>query len=108
MLDRARTPTGLTAPVPGPAVPRRLCTDCGLSRMELAKACGSACQFLNPDYDRLETQVHGRHRDRRGDELHFGPMRAMYRAALRTPLPGAQWTGLTTRFGRTAFGNGYG
>ncbi|MEO1680183.1 MAG: Coenzyme F420 hydrogenase/dehydrogenase, beta subunit C-terminal domain [Pseudomonadota bacterium] len=75
-----------------------MCTDCGLSRTGLAPACGAACQFLRPDMDRLEQQAHGRARDAdRHDELHFGPFQAMYRAALRQPAPGAQWTGLTTR-----------
>ncbi|MBC7433777.1 MAG: Coenzyme F420 hydrogenase/dehydrogenase, beta subunit C-terminal domain [Rubritepida sp.] len=62
------------------------------------KACGSACQFIAPDYAALETRVHGRSRDpARPDELHFGPFRQMLRARLRTPAPGAQWTGITTR-----------
>lgn len=97
MLEAAPTDHGLTAPPPNPAVPRRLCTDCGLSRTDLAKACGTACQFLKPDYPALETQVHGRARDRRGDELYFGPIRSMYRASLRDARDGAQWTGITTR-----------
>ncbi|QBF32607.1 Coenzyme F420 hydrogenase/dehydrogenase, beta subunit C-terminal domain [Thalassococcus sp. S3] len=80
-----------------PAEPRTLCTDCGVSRMEDPKACGRACQFIRPDYPQLEKQVHGRVRDGDGDELFFGPMQAMYRARLRAPLPGAQWTGITTR-----------
>jgi coenzyme F420 hydrogenase subunit beta len=65
-----------------------------------AKACGRACQFIQPDYPRLETLVHGRPRDpARPDELHFGPFRRMLRARLAPPLPGAQWTGITTRLG---------
>jgi coenzyme F420 hydrogenase subunit beta len=86
-------------PLAAPA-PRALCTDCGLSRMAIAKACGQACQFLRPDYDALEAQVHGRPRDpARPDELHFGPFRRMVRATLRQPLAGAQWTGIATRLG---------
>lgn len=85
-------------PVLGPAAPRGLCTDCGISRMADAKACGRACQFIRPDYARLEAQVHGRARDpARPDELHFGPFRQMLRARLAAPRPGAQWTGITTR-----------
>lgn len=85
-------------PVLGPAAPRGLCTDCGISRMADAKACGRACQFIQPDYARLEAQVHGRARDpSRPDELHFGPFRQMLRARLAAPRPGAQWTGITTR-----------
>ncbi|MCX7341751.1 MAG: Coenzyme F420 hydrogenase/dehydrogenase, beta subunit C-terminal domain [Hyphomicrobiales bacterium] len=78
--------------------PRSLCTDCGVSRMENPKACGKACQFIKPDYPALESKVHGRARDpSRPDELHFGPFRAMHRAALKQPSAGAQWTGITTR-----------
>jgi len=64
-----------------------------------ARACGTACQFIAPDYPRLEAQVHGRARDpgRDPDELHFGPFRQMLRARLKAPSPGAQWTGITTR-----------
>jgi coenzyme F420 hydrogenase subunit beta len=68
--------------------------------MAIAKACGQACQFLRPDYAALEARVHGRARDpARPDELHFGPFRAMHRAALKAPLAGAQWTGIATRLG---------
>ncbi|MGG5887072.1 Coenzyme F420 hydrogenase/dehydrogenase, beta subunit C-terminal domain [Falsiroseomonas sp. HC035] len=88
----------ITAPALPPAAPRSLCTDCGVSRMADAKACGRACQFIQPDYPRLEAQVHGRARDpARPDELHFGPFRQMLRARLAAPRPGAQWTGITTR-----------
>lgn len=93
-------PNGPWAPKLAEPAPRALCTDCGLSRMAIAKACGQACQFLRPDYPALEAQVHGRARDpARPDELHFGPFRAMYRAALKSPLAGAQWTGIATRLG---------
>jgi coenzyme F420 hydrogenase subunit beta len=82
----------------GPAPHRDLCTDCGISRSSEPKRCGNACQFIAPDYPGLEARVHGRARDAsRTDELHFGVHRRMLRAALRTPLPGAQWTGITTR-----------
>jgi coenzyme F420 hydrogenase subunit beta len=71
--------------------------------MSNPKLCGSACQFIQPDYTGLETALHGRARHlepsnpQYRDELFFGPHLAMYRAALKAPLPGAQWTGLTTR-----------
>ncbi len=79
------------------AEPRKVCTDCGVSRMADPKACGTSCQFLKPDYPGLEAKVHGRARDPgRGDELHFGPYRRMVRAVLKEPAPGAQWTGITT------------
>ena len=88
----------LWAPQIGPAAPRDLCTDCGVSRMADAKQCGQACQFIKPDYPRMEAQVHGRARDsQRPDELYFGPFRRMLRASLKQPIPGAQWTGVTTR-----------
>lgn len=79
---------------------RRLCTDCGVSRSTRPERCGQACQFIAPDYPRLERQAHGRARlegPTQADELFFGPYRQMHTAALREPLAGAQWTGLTTR-----------
>ncbi len=89
------------APSVGPAAPRDLCTDCGISRTADAKRCGQACQFIKPDYPALETQVHGRPRDpARPDELHFGPFRRMVRASLTPPSPGAQWTGIASRLGQ--------
>lgn len=82
------------------AAPRDLCTDCGISRTAEPKRCGRACQFIRPDYPRLELQVHGRSRDaNRPDELFFGAFRQMLRASLREPLAGAQWTGIATRLG---------
>lgn len=80
-------------------VPRDLCTDCGISRTATPKDCGTACQFIKPDYARLETQVHGRARAGDGDELFFGPFQAMHRARLKQASPGAQWTGITSRIG---------
>ncbi len=98
MTPSARIPESTVSPVLADAVPRDLCTDCGISRSSDPKACGRACQFIRPDYDRLETQVHGRARDPdRADELHFGPFRRMVRASLKRPRAGAQWTGITTR-----------
>jgi coenzyme F420 hydrogenase subunit beta len=84
--------------IPGPAPHRDLCTDCGVSRSSEPKRCASACQFIQPDYPKLERQVHGRSRDTtRPNELHFGPHLRTLRAALRQPAKGAQWTGITTR-----------
>jgi coenzyme F420 hydrogenase subunit beta len=78
--------------------PRGMCTDCGVSRMSDPKACGVACQFIQPDYEAAERRVHGRARDAsRPGELHFGTHIAMHRAALKSPADGAQWTGITTR-----------
>ena len=86
------------APAVGPAAYRSQCTDCGISRSSDPGRCGKACQFIKPDYQQLETKVHGRARDpQRADELHFGPFRRMVRASLATPSDGAQWTGIATR-----------
>lgn len=82
-----------------PAAHRSMCTDCGLSRMERANDCATACQFIKPDYATHEIAIHGRKRSEasNSDELFFGPVKAMYRAQLRQPKAGAQWTGITTR-----------
>ena len=81
-----------------PAAPRGLCTDCGISRTAQPKRCGTACQFIKPDYPALEARVHGRARDpARADEIFFGPFRRMLRAKLSPPSAGAQWTGIATR-----------
>jgi len=89
------------------AVPRGLCTDCGLSRTAQPGLCGTAYQFIAPDYPRLETWVHGRPRDpARPGELHFGPFRRMLRASLRQPSKGAQRTGITTRIAERLLGTG--
>jgi coenzyme F420 hydrogenase subunit beta len=89
------------------AVSRDLCTDCGISRTAEAKRCGSACQFIKPDYAALETKVHGRARDAsKPDELYFGPFERMVRAKLAQPLPGAQWTGITSRLGERLLESG--
>jgi coenzyme F420 hydrogenase subunit beta len=86
---------------------RRLCTDCGVSRSSDPSRCGKACQFIEPDYERLETRVHGRMRDpSKPDEAFFGPHRLMLRASLRSPSPGAQWTGITTRIAERLLENG--
>ena len=90
----------LWAPAVGPAAPRGLCTDCGISRTAEPRRCGRACQFIKPDYAGLEARVHGRARDPdRPDELHFGPFRRMLRAELALPREGAQWTGIASRLG---------
>ena len=87
----------LWTPALNEAPPRSLCTDCGVSRMKDPKACGGACQFIKPDYEAREKQVHGRARDpARTDEIFFGPFQRMVRAKMAAPLAGAQWTGITT------------
>ena len=91
---------------PPPAAPRGLCTDCGLSRLANAKDCGTACQFIRPDYPALERQAHGRVAGTAGDEAFFGVHLAMHRAALRDPAEGAQWTGIATRLAQRALETG--
>jgi len=86
---------------------RDLCTDCGISRTDDPGRCGRACQFIRPDYPRLERQVHGRERDPAlPDELHFGPIRRMLRARMRQPAEGAQWTGIATGIGERLLARG--
>ncbi|MGQ7632666.1 coenzyme F420 hydrogenase/dehydrogenase beta subunit N-terminal domain-containing protein, partial [Streptococcus suis] len=90
-----------------PAVPRSLCTDCGISRSSDPKACGWVCQFIKPHYPELERQAHGRTRDPgTPDELFFGPFRRMVAGELITPSPGAQWTGIVTRMGERLLATG--
>jgi len=86
---------GLSVPEIGGAPRAGLCTDCGISRIGDGRACGRACQFIQPDYDALETSVHGRVAGA-GDEAFFGVTHAMYRARLEPAAEGAQWTGITT------------
>ncbi|WP_223422391.1 Coenzyme F420 hydrogenase/dehydrogenase, beta subunit C-terminal domain [Tateyamaria pelophila] len=86
-------------------VPRSLCTDCGVSRMADPSACGTACQFIKPDYPGMEQAVHGRSRGD-GDELFFGPVQAMHRARMAQPADGAQWTGITTGLGADLLSKG--
>jgi coenzyme F420 hydrogenase subunit beta len=96
------------APPLRPAVERGLCTDCGVSRSATPSDCGKACQFIKPDYPVMEQRVHGRTRDpaARPDEAFFGPYKALYRASLKAPIPGAQWTGITTRIGEKLLESG--
>ena len=86
---------GLTAPSLTGAARPGLCTDCGVSRLGDGKACGTACQFIQPDYPGLETRTHGRPAAP-VEEAFFGVIQTMHRARLTPPAPGAQWTGITT------------
>jgi coenzyme F420 hydrogenase subunit beta len=106
-VDSEQQAGAVWAPHIGPAAPRGLCTDCGISRSEEPKRCGRACQFIKPDYPGLEARIHGRARDpARTDELFFGPFRRMARASLKAPRPGAQWTGIATRLGERLLESG--
>ncbi len=61
------------------------------------KACGKACQFIQPDYPEAEHRVHGRETDADlGDEAFFGVTLSMQRARMAQPAKNAQWTGITT------------
>lgn len=105
--DRPDSDAPLWAPALRAAAHRDLCTDCGLSRMAEAKRCGTACQFIKPNYADLEARVHGRVRDpARPDELYFGPFRRMLRARLTPPNAGAQWTGITTQIAERLLATG--
>jgi len=89
--------TGLIAPaLTGTARPG-LCTDRGVSRIGDGRACGQACQFIQPDYPASESRAHGRSADdTRGEQAFFGVAQKMLRARLTLPAPGTQWTGITT------------
>ncbi|MBJ7535720.1 Coenzyme F420 hydrogenase/dehydrogenase, beta subunit C-terminal domain [Rhodomicrobium vannielii ATCC 17100] len=98
-MIEAETPT-VWSPQVAEALPRDLCTDCGVSRSSDPRRCGRACQFIKPDYPKMEARVHGRTRDpQREEERFFGPYKRMARAAMKRPREGAQWTGITTRIG---------
>jgi coenzyme F420 hydrogenase subunit beta len=89
--------TGLIAPtLTGTARPA-LRTDRGVSRIGDGRACGQACQFIQPDYPASETRAHGRSADdKRGGQVFFGVAQKMPRARLTPHAPGAQWAGITT------------
>ncbi|MFP4126831.1 MAG: Coenzyme F420 hydrogenase/dehydrogenase, beta subunit C-terminal domain [Alphaproteobacteria bacterium] len=105
--DPSRRTRGIEAPTLPPAAPRKLCTDCGLSRTAEPGRCGTACQFIRPDYAASEAAVHGRARDPElGDEAFFGPYRRMVQARLEPARAGAQWTGIATRLAETLLEQG--
>ena len=61
------------------------------------RACGRACQFIQPDYPALEIASHGTSADlSHPDQRFFGPHHAMLRARLTQAAPGAHWSGITT------------
>lgn len=85
-----------------------MCTDCGVSRSAEPSRCGIACQFIKPDYPKLEAQVHGKSRDlsEENDELFFGPFQKIVRASMKAPKQGAQWTGIATTIAERLLSNG--
>ncbi len=90
-------PANLNAPDIGGAARPGLCTDCGVSRIGDGRACGRACQFIQPDYEAEERRVHGRVADPDlGEEGFFGVTQQMLRARLTPAAEGAQWSGITT------------
>lgn len=103
MLKNLDSPLQLRQPVP-----RNLCTDCGISRTANPSRCGTACQFIKPDYDTLETNTHGRPRNETAspDELHFGVFSRIVRASMKQADEGAQWTGITTQLAKRALEKG--
>ncbi|WP_127078596.1 Coenzyme F420 hydrogenase/dehydrogenase, beta subunit C-terminal domain [Rhodomicrobium lacus] len=105
-MIEAKTPS-VWSPEVAEALPRDLCTDCGVSRSSDPRRCGRACQFIKPDYPKMEAHVHGRARNPlREDERFFGPYKRMARAAMKRPREGAQWTGITTRIGERLLESG--
>lgn len=100
------TRAGFLAPYLSGGPRSGLCTDCGVSRLGDGRACGRACQFIQPDYPGLEAQVHGETGSAEGDAAFFGVSRAMHRARLNPAAPGAQWTGLTTALAAEALASG--
>lgn len=102
----AKPETVITVPV-GDAAARSLCTDCGISRTDDAARCGKACQFIAPDYNKLELSTHGRKRGSgTSDEQFFGTFKRMVRARMKQPSAGAQWTGITTGIAERLLANG--
>ena len=85
---------------------RALCTDCGVSRTSAPDRCAQACQFIQPDHAWAEARVHGRARQLRGDEAFFGPYQSLWRARMRDPVEGAQWTGITTSLAQALLEDG--
>ena len=87
----------LFAPEIGGVARDGLCTDCGVSRMGDGRACGKACQFIQPDDPKAEARIHGRTAQQdKGEESFFGVTQRMMRAKLVPKAQGAQWTGITT------------
>jgi coenzyme F420 hydrogenase subunit beta len=86
--------------IPPPQPHRSLCTDCGVSRSSAPERCAQACQFIQPDHRQAEILVHGRSRQTDSDERFFGPYQSIWRAQMRQPVAGAQWTGITTEMAK--------
>jgi len=80
-----------------------LCSDCGLCDSRWVAYVGQACAFLNQQFEKLETQAHGRSRQLDDeDELYFGVFQRMLCGRLEPGLEGAQWTGIVSTIGERA------
>ncbi len=73
----------------------RLCSDCGLCDSYLRSRMAETCVFVRNRAAEIERRLHGRLR-RPGDEMRFGIFQEMVAARLRSPVSGAQWSGLVT------------
>jgi len=86
---------------------RDLCSDCGLCDSRWVAYVKRACAFLQQDFEGMERRSHGRSRDLdREDELYFGVHQRMVTARLRSPIAGAQWTGIVSHLGVRALESG--
>jgi 3,8-divinyl protochlorophyllide a 8-vinyl-reductase (ferredoxin) len=76
---------------------KALCSECGLCDTYYIHYVKDACAFLNQQFDRLETNTHGRTRNLENpDELYFGVHQDMMAARKQVPIEGAQWTGIVS------------
>ena len=76
---------------------KELCSECGLCDTSYIHYVKEACAFLNQQFDKLETLVHGRSRQLENpDELYFGVHQDMMQARKNEPIEGAQWTGIVS------------
>ena len=76
---------------------KELCSECGLCDTSYIHYVKDACAFLNQQFDKLETLVHGRSRKlENNDELYFGVHQNMMQARKNEPIEGAQWTGIVS------------
>ncbi|MGB2924461.1 MAG: Coenzyme F420 hydrogenase/dehydrogenase, beta subunit C-terminal domain [Limnothrix sp.] len=74
-----------------------LCSDCGLCDTHFIHYVKDACAFLNQQFDKLETKIHGRKRDLdQEQEMYFGVHQKMVAARKTEPIEGAQWTGIVS------------
>lgn len=76
---------------------KELCSECGLCDTSYIHYVKEACAFINQQFDKLETLVHGRSRNLDSpEELYFGVHQSMMQARKKEPIPGAQWTGIVS------------